>query len=317
MVRTIAINGEDSTPISDRSIVTRMQTKKLTALGNLLTPELIQQTYDLMRPFAPQLNVKNCKASYDLEYGPHHRHLLDLYTPVTGASHALVIYVHGGGFSAGDKGGKESPFFSNIGIWAVSHGFSAACMTYRLAPGARWPSGAEDIALAVRYLLQQSLGMRDSVKIFLVGQSAGAVHLADYLVGRGGPVTQNISGAALISGLYDFSRHNRMYFEDDYFGSNPLNFSKHSTLDSLVSLSMPLFFSVSEHDPVNFQRQAMHIVGRFFEVKKHWPEMHYLTGHNHISPTLQIGSDADSVGPLLIQFFHDTLQQEDACDVDF
>jgi len=63
-----------------------------------------------------------------------------------------LIYVHGGGFVRGDKRAPGSPFNDTIMLWAVRNGYIGVNATYRLAPQAVWPSGAEDLAAAVQWV---------------------------------------------------------------------------------------------------------------------------------------------------------------------
>jgi acetyl esterase/lipase len=164
----------------------------LRPLGAVLTPELVQATYGVVTPLADPLDPAVTRADYDLAYGPHPRHRLDIYRPASdSAIEAVIIFVHGGGFAGGDKGGEGKPFFANIGAWAARHGFAAAAMTYRLVPDAQWPSGAEDVAAAIAYVKRNAETLFGAApRLVLAGQSAGAVNVADYFAGRGGPVDE-------------------------------------------------------------------------------------------------------------------------------
>lgn len=277
---------------------------KLRPLGAVLNPHLVQATYEVMTPHCARLDPGSCRAEYELSYGPHARHHLDIYRPATSETPlAVVVYVHGGGFAGGDKGGRDNPFFANIGAWATRAGLAAVNMTYRLVPDARWPSGAQDIGRALAWLTanaEEHLG--GAPKIILAGQSAGAINIADYLAGRGGEANPNIAAAILLSGLYDFARHQRLPFEEAYFGADASRASEQSTLEALMALDLPLLFTVSELDPPPFQRQAAHVVEANMHNKGCWPRMHYLAGHNHVSPALHLGADGDRLGPLLMDF---------------
>ena len=54
---------------------------------------------------------------------------------------------------------------------------------------------------------------------------------------------------------------------------------------------MPIQFSVAEFDPADFHRQAAQVVSQWTAAKGRYPEMHLLSGHNHLSPALSIGSE--------------------------
>lgn len=270
----------------------------LRPLGAVLTPALVAATRAALEPLALPPDPQG-RALYDLAYGPHPRHRLDLFLPPSGQADTLLVYVHGGGFVAGDKGGEGAPFFRNWGGFAQARGWAGCALTYRLAPEIRWPAGAEDIALALQFLAQgagQGLAPR---RILLAGQSAGAIHAADALAGRGGPLPGALKGAVLMSGLYDFTRHARLGFEGAYQGDDP---GPQSTLAALADQPVPLMFTLSELDPPAFQRQAALLVDHWTARHGHWPRLHWLEGHNHVSPAMQLGAAGDTLGPLIDAF---------------
>ena len=110
---------------------------------------------------------------------------LDIYVPSTTAAHALplVIYVHGGGLSTGDKS-DINPLFLNA---LASAGFAVASVNYRLAPLAKFPTQIEDVKCAMRYLRAnaQTYGFNGN-EFFAFGTSSGGelVALAALTGGR-------------------------------------------------------------------------------------------------------------------------------------
>lgn len=58
-------------------------------------------------------------------------------------------------------------------------------MNYRLVPEARYPSGGEDVELALKWIRDNigtdENGRGDPDQLVLIGQSAGAAHIASYL----------------------------------------------------------------------------------------------------------------------------------------
>jgi acetyl esterase/lipase len=152
---------------------------------------------------APAAPPKGC-------YGPHDRHLLDLWVPernaATGELRPVVVFFYGGGWHSGSR--------TDYGFAAAafaSEGFVAVVPDYRLSPGTRYPGFLWDAAMALRWVVRniEAYG-GDPSRISLSGHSAGAyiaVMLAldtRWLAGVQLPQT-TIRAAALLSGPYDFA----------------------------------------------------------------------------------------------------------------
>ena len=272
---------------------------QIRALGYELTLAQIEATMALMAPLAPRPGP-DVEVHRDLAYGPDPRHRLDVFVPSAGATSApVLVFVHGGGFVRGDKGAPDAPFYNNVGLWAARAGCIGVTMTYRLAPAAPWPAGSEDVGAAVRFLrgaIEPWGG--DPARIFLMGQSAGAVHVAGYVANA--PV--HAAGAIMVSGLYDVVRAERNPFQAAYYGEDPSRFPEQSTLGKLAATLLPCLYTVSEFDPPDFQRQAAWLVDAHVARQGRWPRLIQLTGHNHLSSVLQIGSALDTLGPELLRF---------------
>src|SRR4051812_6359154 len=153
---------------------------KLLEIGSVVE---VPNTALLYTPLQQKETYPDVKIDRDIKYGPADRNLLDLFTPATRSSvRPVLIFVHAGGFVGGDKRTDDSPFYDNVALWAVKNGFLGINVTYRLAPQAGWPAGAEDLASAVQWITD-NIGDRggDARRIYLMGHSAGAVHVASYV----------------------------------------------------------------------------------------------------------------------------------------
>ncbi len=121
-----------------------------------------------------------CKAQYqtfeDLDYVGDNRnyHKLDITVP-SGLSEPapLAIYIHGGGWRIGNKGGGAG-FADDL----LRKGFILADVNYRLSGDSIFPAQIFDCKAAVRWLKSQAgKYMIDTNRIGVIGASAGA-HLA-------------------------------------------------------------------------------------------------------------------------------------------
>lgn len=263
---------------------------QLQALGPDLSPEMLGGTQKLMAERNRGLDPAT-QVTRDLRYGPDERHRLDVFTQATPKGAPVLVFVHGGGFVMGDKHTQGSPFYSNVGDFAARMGWVGVTMTYRLAPAHRFPSGVEDMTLLVDWLRENIAAHGgDPGRIVLMGQSAGAVHVASYLAHARDHAT-GIAGAVLMSGIYDTFTAEDNPFARAYYGDDRKGWGPASALAGLLDSAVPMQFSVAEFDPDDFHRQAAQLITQWTATRGRLPEMHYLSGHNHLTPALSIGSD--------------------------
>lgn len=274
---------------------------QLEGFGTALTPEMIGGTQALMAGMSRGL-AASTRVQRDLVYGPHARHRLDLFTRDGLADAPVLVFVHGGGFVMGDKHTEGSPFYSNLGDFAVRHGFVGVTITYRLAPDHRFPSGPDDLALVMDWLRANIASHGgDPARIVLAGQSAGATHVAGYVAHRRAHA-DGLAGAVLMSGIYDTMTAEPNAFAEAYYGADRKGWGPASCLAGLLASTLPIQFSVAEFDPDDFHRQAAQVVSQWTDAKGRYPEMHLLSGHNHLSPALSIGSELREVEAMLAGF---------------
>ncbi|WP_370617394.1 alpha/beta hydrolase fold domain-containing protein [Mumia qirimensis] len=111
----------------------------------------------------------------DLRYAerPTGSLLLDLYRPARDGAVPVVVWLHGGGWFAGDRA-----LAPDLRRYFASRGIAMASIEYRLSGQALWPAQLHDVRDAVRFLRAAAgdLGLRPD-RIGLWGGSAGA-HLA-------------------------------------------------------------------------------------------------------------------------------------------
>ncbi len=131
----------------------------------------------------------------DVEYATvGERHLLlDLYLPRAEADTAaatdhkaapppLIVWIHGGGWTGGDR--KPCPM-----LWMVPRGYAVASLGYRFSQEAKFPAQIYDCKAAIRFLRARA-GMYsyDASRIGVIGASAGG-HLSA-LLGTGNGVKE-------------------------------------------------------------------------------------------------------------------------------
>ena len=265
-------------------------------MGSRFNEEILAQTIALYEPYveaAPSTQA----VEHDLAFGSHSRNVLDFY-PCERPS-PILLYVHGGGFVGGGKH-INAKFYSNLGKYFADRGFATALMNYRLAPEFAWPQAAVDIAKAVDWLQENRA---QNQRIYIIGQSAGACHLATYLTGEDfhAHAARHISGAVLMSGFYD-ARGSMSPGARSYFGDNTLQCEERSPILSTSRIKTPCLLTLAQYDPAGMALQTLALASQLTQTLQTSPPLIWLKDHNHVSTVLSIGSPQDDVGELITRF---------------
>jgi acetyl esterase/lipase len=151
--------------------------------------------------------------------------LLDLYLPAQAKGPLpLVVWIHGGAWSAGSKEGCPA-------VWLVGRGYAVASINYRLSQEAIFPAQIEDCKAAIRYLRASAARYSiDANHIGVWGSSAGG-HLVA-LLGTSGDVKE-LEGAV----GDNLTASSRVQCVVDYFG--PTDFMKFKDQPTWVKVNQP------------------------------------------------------------------------------
>ncbi|KAI1110140.1 Alpha/Beta hydrolase protein [Nemania sp. NC0429] len=299
---------------------------KLPSLGRGIN-EVLVPTFaayeDLLR--AKEAEIRSVRRETHT-YGPNPRHVLDVYFPdddVAAAAAAprrtVLVFLHGGGFYAGARVNEAYAgglIFGNIGRFftaAKSGSVTVVVPDYRLlAHGARYPSGGEDVALVadwVRTALAGRDGYGGGIDLVLLGNSAGGVHVATFLLdaafeaarnallasGAEGEGGARLRGAVFLGTPFHFGdAHDeaiRAYLgEQTVMENSPIGRLRAALERGAAASQLPVvkvLIMVSELDP-------QFLLDTAEEFKETWKgadvEIQVLQGHNHISPQLGLGT---------------------------
>lgn len=146
---------------------------------------------------------KGYSIHHNLAYGLKLRQRLDLYVSDQTSNRGMIVFVHGGAWSRGDKSD-----YKFVGEAFSRYGYDVAILNYHLAPEFIFPSYVDDLVEALNFLEQKQEKFSISTdKIALMGHSAGAFNIASLIYNPSAyqlKLKQNIKAMIGIAGPYHF-----------------------------------------------------------------------------------------------------------------
>lgn len=288
-------------------------------MGPVFSDDVLQKTYSIYVPLQKCVPKDDTLVERDIAYGNHMRHRLDIFTPEKRTTSApVVVYLHGGGYIAGERSPIPGLIYDNVPRFFARHGMVGVNATYRLAPAHKWPSGGEDVGRVVHWMRENATRYGgDPRKIFLVGHSAGATHAATWTFmesvhGAGGPL---IAGAMLISGVYaaqhpGYSMETPRGNQFAYYGDDLSKWAAMTPFDHIKPDHPPILITISQYEPYYFEWPSLALASALLKCDRRVPWFRTLPEHNHVSCVLQLGCEIDTLGSDLLQFICDTRRDD-------
>jgi len=254
----------------------------------------------------------------DLAYGPHPRHRLDTYVPDGASGAPILVYIHGGGYSTGERD-INPEIYGNVLFYVARHGLVGVNATYRLAPEASWPSGAEDMREIVRWVKAHAAELGgDPDRIFMMGHSAGATHVATYAFDPRFQPSEGhgLAGIVLVSGRYvikDDPDDPSLEGIRTYFGSDPAAYPSRSVVTHIPDSDVPVLLAMAEYD----QRNLVETTGELFVAlcdrdDGRCPRLIQLRYHNHMTEIAHINTSDDLFGREILDFIREGADRQRA-----
>jgi acetyl esterase/lipase len=288
---------------------------RLRLVGTVWNEDLAASRKVVLEVYRPHAEASVARQSLvehrDIAYGEDGAHRLDVFESARvcagGRARPVVAFVHGGAFTRGSKSG-DGLIYDNVLRWFARQGFVGVNIEYRLAPGARYPEGARDVAAAVDWIVG-SIGDYggDPQSVLLIGHSAGGCHVASYLydpaVGR--LPHPAIKGAVLVS-----ARLRADCLPDNpnaanvrqYFGDDPAVYDARSPVSFAGSHDLPVFIAVAEHENRYIDAYGAEFAQRHAMRRGKAPRFLQLRSHNHTSIVAHFDTGEDELGREIILF---------------
>ena len=266
----------------------------------------------------PAERIVEDAAYWDHPEADPQKHRLDLFLPV-GEGWPTVVFVHGGGWTTGDKnlrvGGAD--IYGNIGRYLARRGIGAAVINYRLLPTVALPDQFDDVARAVAWVHGHidAYGGNPS-RLFLMGHSAGA-HVISRLafdpaaLGAYDLGPEAVCGVVAVSGAgYDLTDdqilagNGQKYFEKRFGDIDDWQRAV-STLPFLTDEAPPFLILYAEGEPEGLQRQSQ-LLDEALREAGVASEVVVVPGQSHARILFTLSRDDKTAGPVLRAFITGT-----------
>jgi len=253
---------------------------------------------------------KEAEVAKDLAYGPHPRHVLDLYAP-RGASNApVVVFAHGGAFVDGHKMRGEE-IYANVGWYFARNGVLLANTEYRLAPEFPYPAATEDIAGAVAWVRANIARFGgDPRRVFVMGHSAGACHVGLYAYDpRFGAVGENrVRGLISVSGRVraeNLPENPNARKVEAYFGTDPALLQLGSVVEHVNASSPPAVIGFGEWENPLIDVHSTELLHRLAQAQRKTPRVVRLAGFTHSATIAHFNTAEDRLGREILDFIRE------------
>lgn len=229
---------------------------------------------------------------------------LDFYPAIGRESAPCVVMVHGGGWDSGDRGQLPA-----VNHWLARQGYAVAAVSYRLAPGFRWPAPREDVQAALAFLKANAgeLGI-DATRFVLLGRSAGGQIALTTAYTAGDPAIRGVIGlyapSDLIFGYVNTTENDMLRspaLMRQYLGGSPeaarANYESASALFHVGPRTPPTLLLHGTNDALVWYRHSVRLDARLAEARVphafvHLPWATHAFEYNLHGPGGQLGTFA-------------------------
>lgn len=239
---------------------------------------------------------------YDGPQSDPGRHVLDVYRPADVANAPVLVFVHGGAWSTGNK-----DLFSYVGRVFAEQGYVTVLPNYRLSPAVQHPAHVRDVARAYAWIVDNiAQHGGDPSRIVLSGHSAGG-HLVSLLATHERYLSERnldespIQGVIGISGVYDVTAIPPGFLSDPVFTSSPDVRRDASPMFHVDEDEPPFLLLYAQFDIPTLDSQAQRFHGRLSAVNVD-SGIRQIRNRIHSTIIFQVGNAGDPTTAEMLDF---------------
>jgi len=147
-------------------------------------------------------------------------------------------------------------------------------------------------------------GGGEPARIYLMGHSAGAIHVATYLAHPEfwGPKGNGLAGAIIVSALYDMTSVPPSDATKAYFGADPATYQERSSFNGLLKTKTPFMITSAELDPPPFVSQFNLLKDSLCKSEHGCVRSFMLPQHSHMSEVYSINTTDTRLSNEILDF---------------
>jgi arylformamidase len=253
--------------------------------------------------------ISNIPYSADASNNPR-KHTLNLFLPPEGTNWPVLIFVHGGGWDAGDKdlvyGGAD--VYGNIGRFFASRGIATSVINYRLQPEVNWREQVSDVATALAWIHRHVSGYGGNPEaVFLMGHSAGAQLISHVALNP----TNKVCGVIAVSGagfdLMDaetYALGQNFAFYEQHFrpGSTSQNWQREASPVTYAHPGAPPFLILYAQGEDNSMKRQSRRLSEVLSSQAIQNHLLQVPGQSHARMVLTLSRPDKTSAPAILNF---------------
>lgn len=262
---------------------------------------LVAATPSIVAQSGPHVLLGGPVTSRVIAYGPGALQGLELFTRVRAGRAPLIVYLHGGGWSAGSR--QDGSRGAQADHWTAL-GYAYATVGYRLVPEVTAEEQLSDVALAIRLLGKTKEVDRD--RIVLIGHSSGGTMAATigsdphWLLGAGVPFASVRAVVLLDPSVLDLppvmaekgAPIVQLYLRPA-FGEDPARQSALSPMKQLEPPNAPAWLILTDANNGFSQTQGADLAAGLIGAGATEASVRPISGTTHMRLNNEIGQPAD------------------------
>lgn len=229
----------------------------------------------------------------------------------------ILLFFYGGGLTHGARiYAHQNLVHANFGAFFALRGIITVIVDYRLVPGIVFPDGSQDVHDALAWVSQNLGDVGDVERTFIMGHSAGGIHLAGYLLNQSVySQTIPVRGVIILGVPYEIPVGNKTAARiretaELYYGGakkvathQPLGLLRRAK-DEWVQALPPLRNMMAEKEP-RYISSAVKTFGKLYASKGGEVDTITLDGHDHLSPVMSLCSgEKEEWGEDIAEWIH-------------